>query len=200
MGWQEEEAKRYDEAYATGQYVPTFGQWFLGYLLRKFDFSKIKTLLDVGCGTGAAIKLARHIGVKAYGIDFAKSASEQWVKNGVEKYCQVASADAIPYGDNEFDLVLCTEMLEHIPEKGVPRVLQEMYRVGRGDFMFSISLGYAYHKMPTDGSEPHVCVKPVWWWEQLLVNTGYITLMEDTGGHAGKISGSLIVWSSKHAD
>jgi len=26
--WQAKEAKRYDDAYKTGQYVPTFGKWY----------------------------------------------------------------------------------------------------------------------------------------------------------------------------
>jgi ubiquinone/menaquinone biosynthesis C-methylase UbiE len=196
MGWQEEEAKRYDEAYATGQYVPTFGPWFFGTMVKAFNLSRIKTMLDVGCGTGITVKLARHIGIKAFGIDFAKSASEQWKKNGVGNYCQVASADAIPYGDDEFDLVLCTEMLEHIPEKGVPKVLREMYRVGRGDYVFTVALGVANIKMPTDGSEPHVCVKPAWWWEQQAVHAGYNTIAENVHEKVG----SMIIWSSKHAD
>jgi len=63
--------------------------------------------------------------------------------------------------------------MEHIPEENVDHALKEMFRVGRNDFFFSICLIPAKHKMPHDGSEPHVCLKPAEWWIEKMGRIGY---------------------------
>lgn len=137
-------------------------------------FSGYRTLLDVGCGTGAAVKYHRVIGgINAVGMDFAAGAVPTWKKMQVNHCCVVASAEDIPFADGMFDMVTCTDMLEHVPERNVRQVLGEMYRVGRRDFWFTVSLRTAKHKMPTDGSEPHVCIKPPEWWLEEMVRIGY---------------------------
>lgn len=168
------EADRYDEAWKTGKYKPLNGLINVQCLYRTYFFRGYKNLLDVGCGTGVAVRYHREVGgIEAFGIDFAKSAIPTWHELGAEKWCSVASAEDIPYKDNQFDMVTCTDMLEHVPEEHVPRVLREMYRVGRGDFLFMICLVPALIKMPTDGSEPHVCLKSPEWWVDRMGEIGY---------------------------
>lgn len=168
------EAERYDEAWATGEYNPLIGLTYVRCLYRTYFFRGYKTLLDVGCGMGVAVKYHREVGdIEAYGIDFAKSAAEAWKIMGSDKWCSVASAEDIPFPDNSFDMVTCTDMMEHVPRENVKRVLDEMYRVGRQDFYFIIALCEALHKMPQDGTEPHICIEHPQWWTDQIQKAGY---------------------------
>ena len=169
------EAERYDKAWETGGYVPYIGLAYTQCLYRTRFFEGYKKILDVGCGAGLSVRYHREVGgIEAYGIDFAKSATDTWKKCEVDKYCSVASAEQIPFKDNEFDMVTCTEMLEHIPEESVKQVFSEMLRVGSKSFFFTVALSPAVHKMPHDGSEPHICLKPDVWWVEAMGRLGYI--------------------------
>jgi ubiquinone/menaquinone biosynthesis C-methylase UbiE len=168
------EVERYDKAWATGEYVPLIGLEYVRAMYRLNLFNNIKNLLDVGCGAGVAVAYHREIGkIDAFGIDFTKYASSTWEKLDVSKWCSVAAAEAIPYKDNQFEMVTCTDVLEHIPEENVKTVLEEMFRVGNDKFLFTIALTQAKKKMPHDGSEPHICVKEPGWWFSILDEVGY---------------------------
>jgi ubiquinone/menaquinone biosynthesis C-methylase UbiE len=106
-------------------------------------------------------------------MDFAEEAVPTWKEMGTDDCCLVASAEDIPFGNGTFDMVTCTDMLEHVPERSVRQVLSEMYRVGRRDFWFTVAMRPAKFKMPHDGSEPHVCLKPPEWWLEEMVRIGY---------------------------
>lgn len=170
--WRIRERLRYDKAWLTKEYIPKVGGKNWISILKKFNFSKVKTALDVGCGIGEAVKMMRKIGIEAEGIDISQYALPVWEKNEVDKYCYVCSADEMPFPDNKYDFVSCTDVMEHIPEEGVQDVLKEIYRVGNNSFLFIISLISAVHKLP-DGSEPHVCVKSEHWWFDELEKAGF---------------------------
>jgi hypothetical protein len=51
--------------------------------------------------------------------------------------------------------------------------LKEIYRVGRGDFMLTYATGTAFVKMPHDSSEPHVTIKSVDWWNEIMMKAGF---------------------------
>ena len=63
--------------------------------------------------------------------------------------------------------------MEHIPEDKVLESLKEIYRVGRGDYILSYSLVRAVHKMPFDGSEPHITIKSMDWWTEKMQEAGF---------------------------
>jgi 2-polyprenyl-3-methyl-5-hydroxy-6-metoxy-1,4-benzoquinol methylase len=80
-------------------------------------------VLDVGCfpyHLGAAMEL---MGYEVWGI----SSSHEPVKSKKIRTCNIES-DRFPFEDNYFDLVVCTEVLEHLPQSPV-HALQEIYRV-----------------------------------------------------------------------
>lgn len=167
------EQKRYSEAWETGTYIPMIGLSYIRLLYKEGYFDGFKTLLDVGCGTGMAVRYHREIGgINAYGIDFAKPAMGMWKEICADNYCSVASAEAIPFRDETFDMVTCTDVMEHIPEENVSQALKEIYRVGKNRFFMTIALNPAEKKMP-DGSEPHICLKKPEWWIEKMGRIGY---------------------------
>lgn len=172
----EERAKiMYDEAYESGEYRPINGP-IMWESLRKQGI-KFNKALDVGCGTGQGIKETRDAGYDVWGADIAENKS-LWTEWGIQDYCVTAPAHKLPFQDNEFDLVVCTEVMEHIPEHLVEDSLKEILRVGSDRFLFSICL--EKEKCPLMGFiHTHVTIKDKVWWIDALANVGFKTIRYD---------------------
>ena len=99
---------------------------------------KPETILDAGCGEGfTLVKLKRNgIGKVLSGVDFLQDA----ITLGKRMYpgLKLTKGDIykLPYKDKSFDLVICTEVLEHLefPEKAI----KEVMRVSKKYVLFSV--------------------------------------------------------------
>lgn len=138
--------------------------------------------VDVGCGRANGVQFARSEGYDVYGCDISDGAVKCWKERGVNDYCRVAPADKLPYQDQEFDMVLCSEVLEHIPEENIPATLREIFRIGSDKYLFTISL--VPENIPVAGYiQTHICVKPPEWWFEQLRAAGYIVIGASHDGH-----------------
>ncbi|HEX8387081.1 MAG TPA: class I SAM-dependent methyltransferase, partial [Rubricoccaceae bacterium] len=100
-----------------------------------------RTVLDAGCGEGfvAGFIGERMPGVEITGIDDSAGAVEYAREHfGAHGTFEVGSVYALPYADRQFDLVLCSEVLEHLdrPEEA----LAELKRVARRHVLLSVPL------------------------------------------------------------
>lgn len=110
---------------------------------------KPKNILDVGCASGWMLSKISEKYPKAQcvGIDVYKKAIEYGQK--LYKNLRLISVDAhkLPFKDKFFDLVICTELLEHV--ENPQKVLSEIKRVlapngiaivemDSGNFLFQI--------------------------------------------------------------
>lgn len=170
------EKARYDAAYSTGKYIPTNGIEYWKYMNKSFRFGKAKKILDVGTGIGQVVAYFRNHGYEAYGTDISEKITKYWHMGNIAQFCKVCPANELPFEDGFFDIVACTEVLEHIPAEKIVDSLKEIRRVGSGDFIFSYALGRALHKMPHDGSEPHITIKPVDWWAEKFREAGFVII------------------------
>jgi 2-polyprenyl-3-methyl-5-hydroxy-6-metoxy-1,4-benzoquinol methylase len=96
------------------------------------------SVLEVGCGQGWLLRdLAGALpGALVAGIDVREDAVSHARRLLPSAEVLVATAEHLPFGDHEFDLVVCSEVLEHVRD---PReVLAEIDRVGRGVSVLSV--------------------------------------------------------------
>ncbi len=104
-----------------------------------FKYLQIKPgirVLDAGCGTGRHIReVLRSPGVDVIGIDSNRadlcSVRDAFhsMTNDERGSCTVAMADVtnLPFNDSTFDIVFCSEVLEHIPDNET--AIRELVRV-----------------------------------------------------------------------
>lgn len=89
-----------------------------------------KNCLDVGCGTGDLVKALRRLGVDAYGVEISDHALELADKS-VRPFLKKGDMSSLPYEDNQFDLVISFDVLEHSERSKIKTVISETIRVSK---------------------------------------------------------------------
>ena len=93
-----------------------------------------RTALDIGCREGNQTRWLRQRGYEVTSIDVEKAFID----------CQVVDVDqGLPFEDDSFDLIWCSEVLEHLEDPGAS--LAEMRRVTApgGDIILTTPNSYA---------------------------------------------------------
>lgn len=144
------DASFYDRDYYVGdknRYL--FGRHtsILGKILRKLAmyyrailiqlFLRPKNCLDVGCGTGDLVSVLRKFGIDAYGIEISDHALELASKS-VSPFLAKGDIVDLPYKQNEFDLVLTFDVLEHLDRAKINKAIDETIRVSKKFIMHKI--------------------------------------------------------------
>lgn len=112
-----------------------------------------RTVLDAGCGDGRlGNRLAGRLEVS--GCDLAAGGLEHCRFPTVQ-----ASLTELPYDDGQFDVVICSEVLEHIPGPDYARACGELQRVARGHLLICVPdrecLEYSRRRCDTCGTVFH---------------------------------------------
>ncbi len=89
------------------------------------NFRSSLRILDVGCFPYHMGKALEEMGYEVWGI----ASSHEPIVNKKVSILNI-EIDRFPYKSNMFDLVLCSEVIEHLPHSPVP-AMKEMYRVAR---------------------------------------------------------------------
>ena len=102
--------------------------------------AKGESVLDVGCGTGTlAIAAKRRVGPAGavHGIDASPEmlarADQKARRASAEVFFRNGLAEALPFPDAQFDVVLSTVMLHHLPRQARLQCAREIRRVLRPD-------------------------------------------------------------------
>jgi SAM-dependent methyltransferase len=105
--------------------------WFVGRravirsLLGRADVPREARILDAGCGTGRNLLELSGLG-RVEGVDSSPDAIEFCRRRGLSAVTQ-ARLDGLPFVDRSFDLIVMTDVLEHV--EGERDALRELRRV-----------------------------------------------------------------------
>jgi len=128
-----------DPAYGSGS-----GAKYAQFVLETMRRTKSSTVLDYGCGKGT---LGKALGAFVANYDPA-----------VPEWAEMPSPS---------DLVVCTDVLEHIEPEQLEAVISHIRRLALRAVLFVIACREA-KKTLADGRNAHLIVEPPEWWIELL--------------------------------
>ena len=122
-----------DRKYGYGGYRYD-GRWksVAEKLADHYQLQPEQKVLDVGCGMAHLLyELTQAVpGIKVAGIDISRYALEH-AKPEVRSMLQYGQAQDLPFGDNEFDLVVSLATLHNLKVFDLKKALQEIGRVSK---------------------------------------------------------------------
>lgn len=153
-------------------------EMFRGYSLKPYvtqltsiiKETKSKTLLDYGSGKGQVY------------IDF--NLSKIW--DVTVKCYDPGHKPFSKLPEGKYDGVICTDVLEHIPEPDVEWVLDEIFGYATKFVFMNVSCKEAKKLLP-DGTNAHCTIQPPEWWKERIIKanknnvdlTLYATITEE---------------------
>jgi len=113
-------------------------------LARCIRKGKPGSVLDIGCGLGFFVECCHRFGVPCIGIEGSAYAVEAARKRepGLD-IRQHYLEDLFPFSDGAFSMVVCNQVIEHLPGTTARHALKEAYRVlsgGGAIFVYSPSM------------------------------------------------------------
>jgi len=99
-----------------------------------FKERNVKTILDLGCGTGRHLIFFAKKGFKIYGFDASPKALEiagKWLAEEFEnvELCHHIMEKPFPYEDNFFDAVISIQVIHHNLKKDIMFTVKEIERI-----------------------------------------------------------------------
>jgi SAM-dependent methyltransferase len=119
--------------YAIEAEVEATHWWFtgrrrlLGRMIAAFGLPADARILDIGTSTGTNLRMLRDLGFSRYeGLDMSDEAVRWCAEKGYGRVTR-GDASALPFPDASFELVLATDIIEHVDDDGL--ALREVRRV-----------------------------------------------------------------------
>lgn len=97
--------------------------------LLRFGITSKNSVLDLGCGDGLNVSILNKLNIKhVVGVDISKYLIEKAEKNNPGSKFYVGKAESLPFGAEQFDVVLVDSVIHHLmkydkPVKEIRRVL-----------------------------------------------------------------------------
>lgn len=110
-------------------------------------------------------------------LDYGAGAGEAWDKPhqlhkrlGVHRptlYDPAFAHNKLPAPGARFHGVICSDVLEHVPEESVPKLLASLFCYAERFVFASVCCRPAGKTFP-DGTNLHVTIRPYEWWSELM--------------------------------
>lgn len=114
------------------------------------------SILDYGCGQGTLGKVLRKRVAGAEVVDYDPAIPG---KDSIEKY-------------RTFDLVVCTDVLEHIEPDRLGVVIDHLFRLSN-KLLFLVIATRPSNKFFKDGKNVHLIIEPASWWRERLMHPSF---------------------------
>ena len=143
---------------------------FLGYSLTKWivkirDIIKINncnSLLDFGCGKAFLYKNKFKIGDKEF-----TNLSDFWGLQNIYLYDPGLKEYSV-YPQIKYDGIICTDVVEHIPEEDVINFIDELFKLSN-KFIFVVIATMPASKYFDDGTNIHLSLKGQEDWKKIFL-------------------------------
>lgn len=120
---------------------------------RRLNLSAHHLLLDLGCGEGRHAHAAawHSLAPRVFAVDInerdvhtARTRFQEWPQEPHDKECFFCVADgfALPFSTHSFDVIICSEVLEHVDD--YPSMLNEMHRLLKPGGRLAVSVPRAW--------------------------------------------------------
>ena len=123
--------------YAAEAAIETDHWWYVGRrllfsdIIKAFGLPESADILDVGTSAGTNLRMLRDLGFnRVIGVDQSREAIRFCAEKGLGEV-QLGDICALPFGDRCFDLILATDIIEHVEDDLL--ALRELCRVLRPD-------------------------------------------------------------------
>lgn len=97
-------------------------------------------ILDAGCGTGEQVKHFRDKGFEVYGVEPADDMRVKAQQRNPGATIVKGLVTELPFGDGEFDAVICIEVLRYLDHADNIQAYREMLRVTKPGGLIIVSL------------------------------------------------------------
>lgn len=126
-----------------------------------------KSVLDVGCAYGFIVKHLRDDGIPAWGFDISEYAISQSV---IPEQTWVGTAEHASSYDpvDSIDLLLSTEVLEHLTPRQVRAFLQHAHIARRALLLVAIGEPNEQEK-----DKSHITIEKMDWWDREFRRAGW---------------------------
>ena len=107
-------------------------------LERAMGFNSVDRSLEIGCGYGRLTPWIARYSDQHYAIEPEAELIETAEALYPDVSFECGSAQELPYGPSEFDLVVSFEVLQHVPDSHLSRVVSEIERVADEDAVIAL--------------------------------------------------------------
>ena len=126
--------KVYNDLYDRGYHSSGFaGNNLLDFLVENYTLNANNKLLDIGCSNGTGVSKINSLVNSniCYGIDPADKAIEMCSRNNPNNdgRFKVGVLPNIPFGDEYFDVIFSSDVIEHLLTEDIDKSLEEIHRV-----------------------------------------------------------------------
>jgi SAM-dependent methyltransferase len=119
--------------------------YIVSFLSEIFEKNQVMTFADIGCAEGLYVKYVSSIHKEVFciGVDMARTFVEKAKGNSKTLNTEYVVCDVrnLPFKDNSIDLLLCSEVLEHV--HNYRKSLAELFRVTKKYLVISFP-GHSY--------------------------------------------------------
>lgn len=150
-------------------------EWFQSHYNLREEYNRVadciadlfvfRTCIDVGCGVGFVIDRLASKGYEVAGLDGSSHARDNAppeIRHAIQ-LGDIVTYDATP---TQYDLVICTEVAEHMPASDANPLVSVITTLAKGSIFFTAAT-------PGQGGNDHINEQPHEYWIGKFMALGY---------------------------